>query len=487
MKRYLFLCSLLFTSVFFSQNVGINTDAPNAAAAIDITAVNKGVLLPRVALLSKTNTSSPVNSPATGLLVWNTNPLMANGNGIGYYYFDGANWLRFQRRGTLDENYDQGGNGQGRTIVADAGAVVISGTDGLLITGIYGTGSIINTDITGAGTRMFFYTREAAFRAGSIGDASWDAASIGNYSIAFGRNNAAKSGRTFVANYANEASTNGINGGAFGTANKSIEFNSYAFGASNFSRNNNSLATGNLTEANGYDTFSGGNGTIAPTQSETAFGTYPKSYAKQDDTGIIYTDSNSKFYTQDRLFVIGNGATSAVKHNALDIQKDNTITINEAYTLPIADGTSTQSLKTDGSGNVSWFTSDKNTTQISLYADEDVFSMINTGYSDLGNIAAGFIPSLFEPAGKVRLKVLINYTNRTGSSQLFRLMDQSNTVLIPILSFSDRAITATEGVFESGWVNFTGGASTYILNINGKVDSGHSLDIKNVLVLVQAQ
>ena len=51
-------------------NVGLGT-APNSAAALDITATNKGVLLPRVALTgSKDATTIP--TPPTGLLVFNT-------------------------------------------------------------------------------------------------------------------------------------------------------------------------------------------------------------------------------------------------------------------------------------------------------------------------------------------------------------------------------------------------------------------------------
>ena len=45
--------------------------------------------------------------------------------------------------GTLDNAYGYGGRGHGRNITADSGAVVISGTDGLLITGTQGTGAFL--------------------------------------------------------------------------------------------------------------------------------------------------------------------------------------------------------------------------------------------------------------------------------------------------------------------------------------------------------
>ncbi len=69
--------------------------------------------------------------------------------------FDGTNvgWATPVTGGTLDEAYDFGGSGAGRTIVADAGAVTVGGTEGFLVTGTYGTGTI---PASGAGTRMMF-------------------------------------------------------------------------------------------------------------------------------------------------------------------------------------------------------------------------------------------------------------------------------------------------------------------------------------------
>lgn len=73
-------------------NVGIGTSAPSATAILDASAVNnKGILLPQVSLVSTTDVTT-IASPATSLLVYNTNASMTNGNGAGYYYWDGAKW-----------------------------------------------------------------------------------------------------------------------------------------------------------------------------------------------------------------------------------------------------------------------------------------------------------------------------------------------------------------------------------------------------------
>lgn len=77
----------------FSQNVGINSTGatPNASALLDVEATDKGILIPRVSLSSTTDVTT-VTTPATNLLVFNTNSSMTNGNGAGFYYYDGSSW-----------------------------------------------------------------------------------------------------------------------------------------------------------------------------------------------------------------------------------------------------------------------------------------------------------------------------------------------------------------------------------------------------------
>ena len=67
-----FLSILLFVSVS-AQNVGINNDGstPNPSAMLDINNANKGLLIPRV-MLTGTDESATVQSPALSFLVYNT-------------------------------------------------------------------------------------------------------------------------------------------------------------------------------------------------------------------------------------------------------------------------------------------------------------------------------------------------------------------------------------------------------------------------------
>jgi len=79
-----------------SQNVGINTTgaSPAASAILDLNtgnAGNKGFLAPQASLVSTTDVAT-IAAPATGLIVYNSNAGMTNGNGVGYYYWNGAAW-----------------------------------------------------------------------------------------------------------------------------------------------------------------------------------------------------------------------------------------------------------------------------------------------------------------------------------------------------------------------------------------------------------
>lgn len=117
--------TLLSTSL--SAQVSINTtgNAPDGSAMLDVVSSNKGVLMPRVALTG-TSSASPITSPATGLMVYNT---ATTGDVTpGYYWWDSSEWVRFGSGGgcTLDQAYDFGGAGAGRTITADNGAVEIN-------------------------------------------------------------------------------------------------------------------------------------------------------------------------------------------------------------------------------------------------------------------------------------------------------------------------------------------------------------------------
>jgi hypothetical protein len=78
---------LLLGSLLWAQSVGIGTNAPHASARLEVSSTNQGVLIPRVSLASVTDAAT-IPSPATSLLVYNTNANLPQG--AGYYYNAGT-------------------------------------------------------------------------------------------------------------------------------------------------------------------------------------------------------------------------------------------------------------------------------------------------------------------------------------------------------------------------------------------------------------
>lgn len=96
-KYVLLILSLLFTIYISGQNVAINTTGAvaNTSSILDVSSNDKGILIPRVSL-SATNLATPITSPATSLLVYNTATAGTSPNDVtpGYYYWNGTQWLR---------------------------------------------------------------------------------------------------------------------------------------------------------------------------------------------------------------------------------------------------------------------------------------------------------------------------------------------------------------------------------------------------------
>ena len=98
--RRLFFIGLLFllSSVVIAQSVGVSSTAitPDVSSIFEVRATDKGLLIPRVALTSILDVAT-IAAPATSLLIYNTATAGVSPNHVspGYYYWDGAKWLKF--------------------------------------------------------------------------------------------------------------------------------------------------------------------------------------------------------------------------------------------------------------------------------------------------------------------------------------------------------------------------------------------------------
>jgi hypothetical protein len=94
MKRGIVIIALFLVFLSGKAQTGIGTTTPSPSAKLEVFSTNQGFLPPRIALTA-TNAASPVTSPATGLLVYNTATTGTAPNNVapGYYFWNGTAWV----------------------------------------------------------------------------------------------------------------------------------------------------------------------------------------------------------------------------------------------------------------------------------------------------------------------------------------------------------------------------------------------------------
>ncbi len=130
------MASTLIVVFACKAQVGIGTNTPSNSSQLDVTSTNKGILIPRVALTGL-NSASPITSPTTSLLVYNTATAGTSPSNVtpGYYYWNGSAWVRLDDNttnpGTFEWNFVKGnptGGSLGGTFVGDASWKINSST-----------------------------------------------------------------------------------------------------------------------------------------------------------------------------------------------------------------------------------------------------------------------------------------------------------------------------------------------------------------------
>lgn len=108
MKKILLTTVLFAFALVANAQVGIGTPTPNAAAALDVEAAKKGMLIPRVNLISKDDIApidiDEANMPES-LLVYNnvTSGVAPNNVYPGFYYWLNDHWERIINQQQFDE------------------------------------------------------------------------------------------------------------------------------------------------------------------------------------------------------------------------------------------------------------------------------------------------------------------------------------------------------------------------------------------------
>ena len=101
------VCLLIFlmaSVIGFSQSVGISDPGavqPNAAAGLDVNFATKGLLIPRVALVSFTSPMPLATTTlAAGMIVYNASPNLNVFPGL--YIYDGTKWVAASPKATVN-------------------------------------------------------------------------------------------------------------------------------------------------------------------------------------------------------------------------------------------------------------------------------------------------------------------------------------------------------------------------------------------------
>ena len=355
MNKIILLVFFLFSfSIAQAQNVAINANGstPNSSSILDLNTGNtftspngKGLLIPNVSLTSTTDNVT-IASPATSLLIYNTNAAMTGG-WKGYWYWDGTKW-----NALLDN-------------VAPGAGWTVNGNTGITTPAVptsYGTSTITATE-NWLGTTD---ARDLVLGTNNIERMRIDNAT-GNIAIGSASPNA---NRTLYALYAGTAATGAaVWGSATGAAKVFGVFGSIssittdAAGVRGFSGGASGATAavqGENQSADGFGVY--GINTYGAGAGTNMYGVYGiKSGNAGTGTGFgIYGTATGTAATNIGGYFLASGGTNNIAlrmrgstSGNLDISPS-AVTTSHSLIMPAAQGAANTVLTNDGAGNLSW-------------------------------------------------------------------------------------------------------------------------------------
>lgn len=147
LQKFLFALILLLVTVVSNAQVGIGTNNPNPSSQLDIVADDKGILIPKVPLISTTDTITITNGNVESLLVYNTNT--QNDITPGFYYWYNNKWNRL----TTADDF----NPAPMSLDSEANTVTFTNPNGTELTfGVNFQSNITYIENNGDGTYSYF-------------------------------------------------------------------------------------------------------------------------------------------------------------------------------------------------------------------------------------------------------------------------------------------------------------------------------------------
>ncbi|MEZ4817172.1 MAG: hypothetical protein R2776_04285 [Flavobacteriaceae bacterium] len=316
--------------------VGIGTTNPDTSTILDITATDKGVLVPRVNLTDVTNNTTPVTTPATGLLVWNTNAAVTGGNGTGFYFFNGTQWMPIQQTVSGDHDFYEEGTTTSPDDINDdqytMGNLAIGKTTADYPLDILSNTSFYGSSVSLGGTDDF----------GRVGYYS-NISNSGNITRQYG----------FWASLGGSGSSE--HGGVYnslGGVGNGLQIGVY-----------NAISNRGTGHHYGVENFLSGTGTGQQIGVRTVITNQSNNPHYGNYSLLSGTGNGNKYGTYNRINNSSGGTHYGVYSEVLksgsyagyflgNVSIGTTTTNN--YLLPTSRGTANQLMQTDGSGNVSW-------------------------------------------------------------------------------------------------------------------------------------
>lgn len=190
---------------------------------------------------------------------------------------------------------------------ANNGSLNVTGNDGIVEIGTLGSGTL---SVSGAGTRMMWFPRKGAFRAGGVTSNQWDTANIGFYSMAVGYDT--KSGiNSFSSGHSCESVDYAFTTGHYSRALSAGAYpsgNGIAMGDSCLSSAPRALTMGKNNTASLTTCIAIGRNNVSSGSVSVAFGVNNTSNAQ--DTHVF--GSNASANGKNGAFVYGDASTTSV-------------------------------------------------------------------------------------------------------------------------------------------------------------------------------
>lgn len=394
LQPFLWLFFLCITVQEVNAQVGINTETPNASAVLDIVSKNndKGLLIPRIPLLSTTDIST-IPSPATSLIVYNT----TNNASItkGFYYWDSSKWLR------ITDKTERLFYGTSAPVVSGsdlAGDIYINKTSGELFV-FNGTNWVNATPSSGwlltgnSGTSPsthFLGTIDDKDLVFKINNTEAGRLSVYEFSAAYGLNATAAYKSVSVGNNAGNAQTEAV---AVGESAKS-QFQSVSIGSSAQNSGTESVAVG-ASASSAFQAVAVGKSALATQNGTVAIGQNARANVNQNAISI---GQNSTASGQNST-AIGQGATAsatnatAVGYNTTANQ-NNTVILGNGANVGIGTSAPNNKLEiTQGTAGNSGlrFTNLPNAALLSTNVNGDVIASSNVNSMPIAGDVTGTI------------------------------------------------------------------------------------------------